>query len=251
MADSLFNMNPYFNLNALSGGITGIADFGPELAYHLANLRANESGGGAAGLAAGRAASDPALAYQRATAAPSGLGDEFGADSFARLMAGQTASRGVGRGVQSDVRNQSAAGIGDVSSRISSALAGRAESEIAQNQANASQQSGFLGELGNILGLGAGVVSEFFAPGNPFGTSAILGGAGGLLGGGSKSGGVTGAGTPFGGSPGASSSFGSGTGPFSLGFGPNAGGFAQPTVPPTGSGASFGWGLGPFSLMGS
>jgi len=55
MADSLFNMNPYFNLNALSGGITGIADFGPELAYHLANLRANESGGGAAGLAAGRA----------------------------------------------------------------------------------------------------------------------------------------------------------------------------------------------------
>src|SRR6266851_8030453 len=154
MADSLFNMNPYFNLNALSGGITGIADFGPELAYHLANLRANESGGGSAGLAAGRAASDPALAYQRATAAPSGLGDEFGADSFARLMAGQTASRGVGRGVQSDVRNQSAAGIGDVSSGIANALAGRAQSEIAMNQANASQQAGALGMISDIEKLG-------------------------------------------------------------------------------------------------
>src|SRR5229473_337503 len=157
MADSLFNMNPYFNLNALSGGITGIADFGPELAYHLANLRANESGGGAAGLAAGRAASDPALAYQRATAAPSGLGDEFGADSFARLMAGQTASRGVGRGVQSDVRNQSASGIGDVSSGIGNALAGRAQSEIAQNQANASNQGGFLNDIMSAMKIAASI----------------------------------------------------------------------------------------------
>src|SRR5258708_20294178 len=145
MADSLFNMNPYFNLNALSGGITGIADFGPELAYHLANLRANESGGGAPGLAAGRAASDPALAYQRATAAPSGLGDEFGADSFARLLAGQTASRGVGRGVQSDIRNQSAAGIGDLLRRISSALAGRAETEIKHNKPNPAQPPALTG----------------------------------------------------------------------------------------------------------
>lgn len=243
---NFFDLNPW----APWFSVPGEGAFRPELAYYLSEARKADSGAGLPALAASQAAQQPALAYQGAMAAPGALGDAFGADSFARLMAGQTEARQVGRGVQSNVRNQALTGIGDVANQFTNAMAGTARGDIALSQAQ-QQSAGDIGGLFNILSGIGGLATEIFAPGNPFGLSLLAGSSKGLLGG-TGSGGTSGAGTPFGSWPGLpTGNFGSSTGPFSLGFGPTSGGFNQPTVPPTGSGASFGWGLGPFSLMGA
>lgn len=243
---NFFDLNPW----APWFSTPGEGAFRPELAYYLSEARKADSGAGLPALAAGQTAQGPALAYQRAMVSPTGLGDASGAGLFSDLMAGQTASRGVGRGVQSDVRNQALSGIGDVANQFTNAMAGQARGDLALSEAQQQQAAGDIGSLSGLFNLGTQLLlANYSMPGSPWpGVANALG-----IGRGGGGAGVSGAGTPFGGpSASPSGSFGTSAGPFSLGYGPTSSGFMS-TVPPTSSGASFGWGsnLGPFSLMGA